>query len=534
MLGDNQENLDARTLRALAGEKIRILVVEDNPGDFVILREKLREIEGTSYDIEWAKDIPAAALALAQKAHDIAIVDYMLPGGSGLDILREAVAIDWPAPLIMMTRYDDPAFDLQAMKLGAYDFIRKGDHQAHRLERSIRYAVERKRMENSVRATNQELLGYIAALRDAKNEIEQQRQRIVSLAYHLASVGHTEDLLTLGLQPGRPRSDHKPAAVDLGLWEFDGDGRTIEANEAVLSLFEIEDPGYLLQASLDHLVGEKGLLNLRQFMADGDTGQSTLELEFIGQRSGRRSWVVMSVVSKGSAEHPVYSATVVDITTKRNVEESTRYLALHDSLTGLYNRAAFEEQLHQANAIARRNGSRIAVICLDLDGFKGVNDTHGHKAGDFVLKEIAKRLRATTRTSDSAARLGGDEFVIVATNLHRRDDAERLAAALIEKLMRPMTYRGEEISCGVSLGIAISPDDTVDEEALIEFADMALYRAKACGAGCYRFFDDRHVEANDRHVEANDRHGEANDRHGEADNRHGELPAAANLSRSEG
>lgn len=472
---------------------LRVLVVEDNRGDFVLLRQLLGEIEGRKYSLDWVQTVDDAIAALERKSHDVAIVDFQLPSGSGLDVLREAAAIDWPAPVIMLTGSDDPEYDLQAMKLGAFDFIRKSERQTHSLERSIRYAVERKRMENVAKATNQELLGYIAALRDAKNEIERQRQRIVSLAYHLASSGIADE------PSGIDRLFHRGSSLaaglprdELGIWSFDAAGRTIDANEVILSLFEIDEPERLLRAPLDCLVGEKGLQRLNDVMGELECShQSTLELELVGQRSGRRSWVVMSVLAVGEGgDGRVFATSVVDVTTRRNVEESTRYLALHDSLTGLYNRAAFGEQMNQANAIAQRNGTRIAVLCLDLDGFKAVNDTWGHKAGDQILQETAKRLKAATRSSDSLARLGGDEFVVLATNLNRREDAEALAASLLESLSRPFDYRGTRIDCGISIGIALSPDDTADKEALIEFADIALYRAKAQRASCWRFFGD--------------------------------------------
>lgn len=481
-------------------QEIRILVVEDNRGDFILLRELLARATDVRYELEWVQTVPDAAEAMRRKEHDAAIVDFRLVGGSGLDVLREAVTLDWPAPVIMMTGQDDPGFDQRAMKLGAYDFFDKGDYHPKQVDRSIRYAIERRRMESVAKATNGDLIRYIAALRDAKEEIERQRHRIVSLAYHLASAGHGDEAPSLDGIYRRPQVTPHSHREELGTWHFDPSGRAIEANHVALSFFEIDDPVTLLQTPIEHLVEEKGLEALRQAMRSLVPGQeSTLELELIGQHTGRRSWAVMSVLAVGeSDEVQSYATTIVDITSRRNVERSTHYLARHDSLTGLFNRASFEEHMQQATAIARRNGSLVAVLCLDLDGFKEVNDTWGHKAGDHLLKVFAGRLEAATRKSDTVARLGGDEFVVLATNIKHGDHAALLARAIVDRLEDPVDFRGQELRCGASVGISLFPDDTTNADDLVEFADVALYRAKSAEVVRWCYFDGRVVDYSPR------------------------------------
>jgi len=181
-------------------------------------------------------------------------------------------------------------------------------------------------------------------------------------------------------------------------------------------------------------------------------------------------------------------ATHEDITERRRAEAKISYMARHDSLTDLPNRFLFHEQLEQALARIGRGGA-LAVLCLDIDHFKGVNDTLGHPVGDLLLKAVAARVRDCIRGGDTVARLDGDEFAIVQAGGSQPNDATALAARLIETVAAPFELDGHQIIVGASVGIAISPDDGTDPVQLLKNADMALYRAKADGRGVYRFFE---------------------------------------------
>ncbi|MGI9452087.1 MAG: putative bifunctional diguanylate cyclase/phosphodiesterase [Geminicoccaceae bacterium] len=166
------------------------------------------------------------------------------------------------------------------------------------------------------------------------------------------------------------------------------------------------------------------------------------------------------------------------------------YLASHDPLTNLPNRTLFRDRLQQALAQAERRGDRVAVICLDLDHFKDVNDTLGHGVGDELLKEVTKRVQALVRASDTLARLGGDEFAIIQVELGQPDGAANLAQRIIDALVQPFEIQGHELVIGSSVGIALYPEDQADPDHLLRNADLALYRAKAEGRGIYRFFEE--------------------------------------------
>jgi diguanylate cyclase (GGDEF)-like protein/PAS domain S-box-containing protein len=177
-----------------------------------------------------------------------------------------------------------------------------------------------------------------------------------------------------------------------------------------------------------------------------------------------------------------------DITDRKRSEAEMLYIARHDGLTGLPNRGVFVEALQLAIGHARRTEARLAVLYLDLDHFKDVNDTLGHPVGDALLQLVAARLRSRAREMDTIARFGGDEFAVVAEGLDTPADAAAVADALIQALNEPFAIAGNEVRTGVSVGIAIYGPESVDAETLLSQADVALYRAKSEGRGTYRFF----------------------------------------------
>jgi diguanylate cyclase len=164
-------------------------------------------------------------------------------------------------------------------------------------------------------------------------------------------------------------------------------------------------------------------------------------------------------------------------------EERATLRAMHDHTTGLPNRALFDDRLSHALALAERHDWTLAVMFLDLDRFKNVNDVHGHAAGDAVLKEVAKRLAQDARDEDTVCRNGGDEFLYLLMNPKGRDNVERIAAAVIENLARTIRVGEKQLNIRPSIGIAIYPDGGSTGEALIQNADAAMYRAKKIDCG---------------------------------------------------
>ena len=177
-----------------------------------------------------------------------------------------------------------------------------------------------------------------------------------------------------------------------------------------------------------------------------------------------------------------------DITERKRQEEEARFLAYHDTLTGLPNRRLLDDRLRQAVYMAQRRDARIAVMVMDLDNFKQVNDSLGHRAGDAVLREASHRIAGCVRKADTLARQGGDEFVIVLPELQLDSDCQVVAEKILRALAPAFRVDGREFSIGASIGISLFPADAGDGEALLRNADVAMYRAKQLGRNNYRFY----------------------------------------------
>lgn len=185
-----------------------------------------------------------------------------------------------------------------------------------------------------------------------------------------------------------------------------------------------------------------------------------------------------------------YRGTATDIRAEVDAQAQAQHLALHDALTGLPNRVFLAERFDHTLASMRCRGGAVAVLCLDLDRFKDVNDTLGHSAGDALLKQVAERLLGSIRGADTVGRLGGDEFVIIQADVDQPTDTELLCHRLLERLAEPYGLDGHEIHTSTSIGVALAPQNGDDHDQLLKNADMALYRAKREGRGIYCFFEE--------------------------------------------
>ncbi len=215
------------------------------------------------------------------------------------------------------------------------------------------------------------------------------------------------------------------------------------------------------------------------------------------RKDGSVIWVAFTmVVERNAAGEPQYEiAFFDDITARkqaeaalRESEERFRQLAHHDTLTSLPNRALFYDRLRQTLALAKRNSWTVGVMLADLDHFKRVNDTLGHAAGDKLLLQAAERLAKAVRASDTVARLGGDEFAVVLNNLSAPEDAAVVAHKIIAAFQAPFQVEGHSLPATLSIGAALYPNDSTDQETLLNNADAAMYRSKEAGRNCFRMF----------------------------------------------
>jgi len=204
---------------------------------------------------------------------------------------------------------------------------------------------------------------------------------------------------------------------------------------------------------------------------------------------GRETWVLSTKVALRNHQGHVVGTMGVshNITGRKRFEAQIQHLATHDPLTGLPNRAHLNTYLTQALLRARAAGTGLAVILIDLDRFKEVNDRMGHQTGDLLLEAISGRLTASLRESDFAARLGGDEFVLVLPAVSKEFHAEQIASKVLSWLLQPFCVPGGDLSIGASIGIALFPQNGLTPEELLRASDSAMYAAKTKGGGCFCF-----------------------------------------------
>ena len=265
------------------------------------------------------------------------------------------------------------------------------------------------------------------------------------------------------------------AALATGILIVDGDGEIAFANASAASFFY---PLYPIGLGLRGLLSLAGTFNASELTRAVERSVASPSVR-LGLPDGRTLDVQSRPLSAGGA-----AVTLVDVTAY--VQEAE--LAARDALTGLANRASLNKRLNEELAVSGRKGSPVAVICIDLDRFKTVNDTLGHAVGDALLTKVAERLRSVSREGDLVARLGGDEFAILQVNGKQPQAAEALAARLVDLVGRSYLVGDHMLNIGASVGIAMSPDDGDSADTLLQRADLALYRAKLDGRGRFRFF----------------------------------------------
>jgi diguanylate cyclase (GGDEF)-like protein len=300
------------------------------------------------------------------------------------------------------------------------------------------------------------------------------------------------------LQAQNMRFDAAINNMSQALLMFDSDHKLVICNERYLHMYdlspEIVKPGCTVRQLLEHrkAIGsfagdiEAYLENMLGMLARGETMATMVDLP-----DGRTVSVLNLPTPDGG-----WVSTHEDVTERRRAEQRIAHMARHDALTDLPNRVLFRERLAEALASVRRGG-QLAVLYLDLDRFKGVNDTLGHQMGDELLKVVADRLRHCVRDSDMVARVGGDEFAIIQAGKQPVDVAI-MARRIGEAVRAPYDLSGNAVIVDTSIGIAIAPSDGREPDELLKAADMALYGAKSDGGGAYRFFEpamDRRMKA---------------------------------------
>jgi diguanylate cyclase (GGDEF)-like protein/PAS domain S-box-containing protein len=545
---------------------LRILMVEDNPGDARLVHAMLAE-GGQTYDVIQAETLAEALKRAAAEYFDVALLDLGLPDSLGLDTLRRVMAAEPTLPIVVLTGNADEAQALEAIEAGAQDYLIKGWGGSEALRRAIRYAIERGRTESRLRHSESlfravfenAALGISVMDRDcrivtANHSCErmlgydQARLKTLSISEltHPEDAGESvrlaEDLMAGGRdhytiekrfrkmdgnfiwgkqsmslvrdQAGKPsmgvamiediderkrmeemlRLDARViATTSEGVFVTDAKRRIVHVNPAFVRItgFEASEaigakPSIL--SSGRH--GADFYARMDATLASSGAWQGEI---WNRRKSGEiyPVWLDISLVRNDRGEIANYVAVFSDISSRKQTEERLAWLAAHDPLTGLANRALYSERLDRALDRAARTALKVALVFLDLDAFKEVNDRHGHPIGDLLLQQLSERLNACMRQGDTVARRSGDEFVAVLEDLDDFHIASRTAGKMLDSLAQPFDLGDRLVKISGSIGIALFPDDALSADALFKAADAAMYRAKRQGGGRICF----HAEA---------------------------------------
>jgi diguanylate cyclase (GGDEF)-like protein/PAS domain S-box-containing protein len=423
-----------------------LLLVEDNPGDARLLREMLNEQGGHSTELIHVESISAAEKHLALCTVDIILLDLGLPDAQGLEAVRSAREAAPRVPLVVLTGLDDESIATQALQEGAQDYLIKGQIDPRALVRALRYAVERKTMEEALFVEKERAQVTLNCIGDA-----------------VICTDITGNINFLNL-----------VAEKMTGWT-----RQEAAGRPMAEVFRI------LDASSHETTPDPMEMAVEQNRTVHIPANCVLV-----RRDGFESPIEDSVAPVHDREGRAMGAVIVfrDVSAARAMALQMAHSAQHDFLTGLPNRMLVEDRIAQSTILAGRHLAKLAVLFLDLDGFKHINDSLGHAIGDKLLKSVAGRLVDCVRASDTVSRQGGDEFVVLLSEVAQADDAAISARRILMMLTAPHSIDDRDLHVTASIGVSVYPDDGMDAETLIKNADTAMYQAKENGRQGYQFF----------------------------------------------
>jgi diguanylate cyclase (GGDEF)-like protein/PAS domain S-box-containing protein len=433
---------------AVARRPLRVLLVEDTPDDAVLL---MRALAKGGFAPEHVRVDTADAMreALAAGAWDIVISDYSLPEFSAFQALEMAKRRDPDLPFIIVSGNIGEDVAVGAMRAGAQDYLLK-----HNLTRLVP-AINREIVEAAVRRSQ----------RDAENRLRRQRERMNGILDSLGDIVWSVSLPDF-------RVEHLNQAAELIL------GHPAEQLMRNLKFWlrQVVHPGDR-DRMRDYL---RSTLN---------SGFNSAEYRIV-RPDGEVRWLFdrARLIADEDGRPLRIDGVASDITRHKESQELLYRAAHHDTLTGLPNRKLMQERLRQGLARHDRGGGALALMLIDIDRFKTINDSLGHKAGDGMLCQVAERIAGCLREGDTVARLGGDEFVVVLPDVADEAGAAAVAQKLTAALAPPMRVDGHTIHCTASFGIALYPRDGDGAESLMKNADTAMYAAKRAGRNAHRFY----------------------------------------------
>jgi diguanylate cyclase (GGDEF)-like protein/PAS domain S-box-containing protein len=457
-----------------------ILIVDDLPDNLRLLSATLGE---HGYKVRCAKTAALALSAARNSPPDLILLDINMPEMSGYELCQKLKAdeITRDIPTIFLSALDDIIDKVKAFNIGGVDYITKP------------FQVE----EVLVRVKNHlALQAAKAEIRQLNTQLEEKvQQRTIELQQEIAERRLAAQLL----QESEQRLDGILTSLEDVVWSIAlADKRVLYLNKAVEKVYGRKVQDFLDNCSLrfDMIHPDERIKVKQAFQSL--SREADLDLEYrIVRAGGEIRWVRdrahLVRDEFGRAIH--IDGITSDITAQKEAEEKLIHDALYDTLTGLPNRNLFMERVKMAIDQSKRHAQRIfAVLFIDLDRFKLINDSLGHLCGDRLLVGIARRLEDCLRHTDTVARLGGDEFTILLSEVERASDVTMVAERILEKLAVPFDIEGHQIFTSASIGIVFGSPDYQAGADMLRDADIAMYRAKDSGKSCYAIFDQKMYE----------------------------------------
>jgi diguanylate cyclase (GGDEF)-like protein/PAS domain S-box-containing protein len=424
-----------------------ILLIDDDPLHAKVFREALIAAGDGASNFEWFRTLASGSERLAQNGVWAVFLNIFLPDSRGVDTLDRLVAVAPSTPVVVLAGADDEEICKTAMLQGARDYLLEGHLDGYAITRAIRNIKEREIARGELFVEKERAQVTLDSIGDAvlSTDLSGKVTYLNAVAEHMTGWSCRDAL------------DHPLRDV---FQIIDGATRKTAPNPAELAI------------RLNRPVGlSTNCILVRRDLQECAIEDSTAPIH---DRDGHGAGAVI---------------VFHDVSAARSMALEMSHLAQHDALTDLPNRLLLKDRLTQAISRAHRHKHQLAVLFMDLDGFKRINDSRGHAIGDKLLQSIATCLTACVRKSDTASRQGGDEFVILLSEVTRASDAGTCAAKILTELKTAHTTIGEPtLSVAASIGISTYPDNGEDAETLIKNADTAMYRAKANGRGCYQFF----------------------------------------------
>ena len=410
----------------------RVLVVDDDGADACITVARLKRLR-RPVEVEVVHEFDQALFLLNSGRFDIAFVDYHLGLKTGLELISTVRRQGVECALVLQTGNNDPEVELRALDMGATDFLDKSELTVRSLERTLRYSIQRTRELNEIARLKGRLEAVIEGSSDGIWDWS-----VESGGLYLS----TRFCELIGADPDEPTS--------LRSW---------------IQRVHPEDRPRVESALRAEAVGESDTLEIeyRVVRDDGDVRWMYLRGKAGRGRAGRLQRI---------------AGSQTDITERKQREDEVRHRAFHDALTGLGNRAALENRMDELQRRLSTDGVGFSLVFLDLDGFKAINDRHGHATGDAVLQEVAARLQRDVSARGSVARVGGDEFVVLVPGCTSFNLATELAQTLETNIARPVRALAGNVRVGVSWGVRTVNCAGIPTAEVLADADAAMYSAK--------------------------------------------------------